>query len=138
MTASNLLEFVRYALCSALALAIDFALYLLALRMGQAVPVAAALGFSVGLMTSYVLSVRWVFLQRRILDRRQELLVFCTVGVAGLLLTQLLLWLLVQRAAMRPEWAKLPTAVLVFMFNFSVRKALLFASLPLRKIRYEN
>jgi len=138
MTASSLFEFARYFFCSGLALAIDLALYLIALEMGQPVPAAAALGFGAGLLLSYTLSVRWVFANRRLVDRRQELLVFCAVGVAGLLLTQMLLWLLVQRADMRPEWAKLPTAVMVFLFNFGMRKVWLFSSRPLREKNNED
>jgi putative flippase GtrA len=119
-------EFLRYLLCSAAALAVDFLAYSLALRLHLAYPTAAALGFGLGLWTAYSLSVRYAFKQRALADRRVEFLVFAGIGLLGLLLTEFLLWYLIGQLRFEAHLAKLIGAGLVFLFNFVLRKSLLF------------
>jgi len=123
----RMLEFVRYLATSVLALGADFALFALSMRAGVAYPVAACLGFVVGLAVAYFLSVRWAFTVRTVHDARTEFAVFAGVGVAGLLLTESLLWIEIHGLGMNPLWAKIGAAGCVFLFNFTVRKALLFS-----------
>lgn len=119
-------EFTRYFACSAAALATDFGLYALAMRLGFGWSTAAAVGFIAGLWIAYTLSVRFVFRDRSVSDARLEFALFAAIGFIGLLLTEVLLWLLVDRAGLSPMLAKVPTAGFVFMFNFAARKFLLF------------
>ena len=122
-------ELLRYALSSMLALALDTGLYDLLLYLHLPLPLAAAAGFGAGLLLVYQLSVRWAFAHRVVKDARRELLIFCAVGVMGLLLTELALGLLVNGVGLAPVQAKLLTAIAVFTFNFGTRKALLFSQL---------
>ncbi len=124
----HLREFLLYFAASAAALALDTATFSLGLRLGLPLAVAAGLGFSLGLVLVYTLSTRHVFAQHRLADRRGEFALFALIGVAGLLLTEALLWLLVQRLGMAPLAAKLTTACGVFLFNFALRKSLLFTA----------
>jgi putative flippase GtrA len=73
-----------------------------------------------------------VFRHRAVVDRRREFIGFFGVGLAGLVLTQLLMALWVERLGLTPGLAKIPTAGLVFVFNFTVRRALLFSA-PARR-----
>lgn len=68
--------------------------------------------------------------QQRLNDRRSEFGLFALVGVAGLLLTEALLWLLVKQIGVDPLMAKLTSAGGVFLFNFMLRKSLLFTARP--------
>ncbi|WP_374434971.1 GtrA family protein [Inhella sp.] len=117
-------EFVRYGSASALALAVDVGLLFLLSRLGLALTWAAAAGFMFGLVVVYFLSIRWAFSQRRVRDHRAEFLVFLIIGLAGLLLTEVLLNCLTP--ALSLGLAKAFTTCLVFVFNFSLRKLLLF------------
>jgi putative flippase GtrA len=119
-------EFARYFACSAVALGTDFALFGLGLRLGFGYPVAAAAGFIVGLWLAYRLSIRFVFRARAVADERVEFVVFAGIGLLGLLLTELLLWLLVAQTGLSPMPAKLASAGAVFCFNFLARKYVLF------------
>jgi putative flippase GtrA len=119
-------EFVRYFGCSAVALGADGGLFAAGLYLGLPYPVAAAIGFIAGLWIAYVLSVRFVFGERRLRDQRTEFMVFAAVGAGGLVLTELLLWALVGNAHWNAGVAKIATAGFVFCFNFGARKALLF------------
>lgn len=125
---TNLHEFLRYFAASAAALALDTTVFSVSLRLGVQLPVAACLGFSLGLMLIYILSTQHVFAQHRLADRRSEFTVFAVIGVAGLLLTEALLWLLVGQLGMAPVAGKLTTACGVFLFNFALRKSLLFTA----------
>lgn len=127
---STLREFLLYLGASAAALALDTAVFNLSLRLGVNLAAAACLGFSLGLMLIYLLSTRHVFSQHRLNDRRSEFGLFALVGVAGLLLTEALLWLLVKQIGVDPLMAKLTSAGGVFLFNFMLRKSLLFTARP--------
>lgn len=119
-------ELSGYLACSVLALLLDTAVYAGTLALGLPLTVAAALGFIAGVSCAYVCSVRFVFRVRLVQDRSSEFAAFVAVGLAGLMLTEALLWLFVHRLHLAPVTAKLITASLVFFFNFGVRKALLF------------
>lgn len=121
-------EIVRYFLVSSLALAIDLAFFSFFLRF-VVLPwsYAATLGFLVGVTAAYSLSVRFVFFSRRLSHSpRIESLSFIAVGVVGLGITQLVLWVGIELLDNNPELSKLAAAGVTFFFNYLVRKALLF------------
>lgn len=120
-------EGVRYFAASALALAIDFGIYVGLIRVaGVHYLIAAPLGFALGLATIYLLSIRWVFKERRLVDRRAEFALFALIGLAGMALNQGILFAAVQWLAASFEVAKIISAGMVFCFNFASRKLLLF------------
>lgn len=124
------LEFFRYGLCSALALGVDMGLLLLLHHAFHAqYLVAAAIAFCAGLFVAYGLSVRFAFSQRRMADARAEFAVFASVGALGLILTQALLFTFVDGVGLAVASAKIGAAGFVFLFNFAVRKVLLFTRL---------
>jgi len=120
-------ELIGYLIASALALAVDTGIYAAALALGVPLALAAVLGFVGGVSCAYLCSVHFVFRARRLQDRSSEFAGFVAIGLAGLVLTEALLWLFVTRLNLPPVPAKLATAGFVFIFNFGVRKALLFS-----------
>jgi putative flippase GtrA len=48
------------------------------------------------------------------------------IGVVGLLITQLILWLTIEKWPGIPELSRLGAAGITFVFNFTVRKLVLF------------
>jgi putative flippase GtrA len=124
--ARRMAEFVRYFAASAGALGVDTGLYRLGLQAGIAYQWAALIGFCAGAVVAYVASVAWVFEARTLRHAKLEFVLFVAIGVAGLLLTEALLWLQVERWGLPPFWGKAGAAGVVFIFNFVVRKTLLF------------
>lgn len=120
-------EGIRYFGASALALGIDLATYSgLIYIAGVHYLVAAPVGFALGLALIYLLSVRWVFAERRLANARIEFTVFALIGLAGMGINELVIYAGVDRFALGPVPAKLVSAGLVFCFNFASRKFLLF------------
>lgn len=120
-------ETLRYLAASAIALAVDFGAYVSLIRLADVhYLVAAPAGFALGLATIYALSVRWVFGERRLEDARIEFAIFASIGIAGMALNQLVIYVGVDWLALSYEIAKVASAALVFCFNFVCRKLLLF------------
>jgi putative flippase GtrA len=123
------LELFKYGLSSALALAVDYSL-LIALTelVGLHYILSASIGFCAGMLVAYLLSITFVFEQRRLASPSLEFTTFLAIGLLGLCLTQVMLWGIVASSSLPYTLAKAPTAVIVFLFNFAARRALLFSS----------
>jgi putative flippase GtrA len=119
-------EFLRYLAVSGLALIFDTAGLLLAANFVHYLW-AATFGFVLGAVTSYLLSVRWVFRHRRLAAfPKTEFAAFAAVGVAGLGLNNLAIYVAVEHAGLGLVAAKAVAAMLTFSFNFGLRKWGLF------------
>lgn len=107
--------------------------------------IATALGFGVGLIVNWILSVRFVF--RAVRDREQasskkSFAVFTVIGLIGLAITEIGVVLLVTllpafkmfgtTAFLRTEWrkwlAKAVMTCIVLAFNYLARKKFIFKS----------
>lgn len=118
-----------YGAASLVALACDCGLLFLLVHMGASYLLAAPVAFGAGMVVAYLLSVRFVFADRRHVSREVEILGFFAVGLAGLVLTQALLVVLVGWLALSIVLAKLITVACVFLFNFFGRRQLVFGAL---------
>ena len=120
----------RYFAASLLALAADLGVLSLCLRwLHFSLGWSASIGFVIGALVAYLLSIRWVFRERAFAYAPAvEFLAFVGIGIAGLGITQVLLWLGVVKLHLLPELVKLAAAVVTFVFNYLVRKTLLFAA----------
>lgn len=123
------IDAVRYFGVSVAALAVDYGLLVCLHRAFDLhYLVAATLSFLAGLAVAWSLSVVFVFRNRRRLSPWREFLGFAATGLAGLLLTQMLLSALVGGFGVAPEFAKIPVSGVVFAFNFVSRRLLLFTA----------
>jgi putative flippase GtrA len=121
----------KYFVVSFAALALDWGL-LVSLTAWAHVHylVSAAVGFGAGLLVNYALSVAWVFRERRLTKRWKEFAGFLMVGLAGLALNEGLMKLFVETAGLGYAIAKIPATGIGFIFNFGLRRALLFTKAP--------
>ena len=126
-TVGEATEFARYFAVSLVALALDVAaLFALTAGLGLDYLVANALGFALGTAAAYAGSVRWAFARRRVADRGLEFGAFAAIGAAGLLVNEATLWAAVALAGLALPIAKLAAASASFVFNYGVRRAILF------------
>lgn len=123
-------DVARYFAASLLALAIDTGTLSLCLRaLHLSLAYSATLGFIAGACVAYLLSILWVFKARAFGSNPVlEFLTFVGIGVAGLGITQCVLWVGVTELGFLAEAVKLAAAVITFFFNYMARKTLLFAT----------
>jgi putative flippase GtrA len=120
-------EFMRYVLVGGGAFMVDFMLLATLTELGgMHYLVAASLGFLAGLAFNYFLSISWVFSHRNCQNSLMEFLIFAGVGIVGLALNAYIIWMLTDPMGFHYLASKLCAAAVIFVFNFSVRKALLF------------
>jgi putative flippase GtrA len=120
-------QFMRYGLVGGIAFLCDFGtLWGATSRLGMHYLHAAILGFCVGLGVNYWLSVRWVFAKRKFSRSSVQFGLFALVGIVGVGINELGLWLLTDRVGLHYLVSKLATTVVVYLWNFSIRKVLIF------------
>ncbi len=126
-TDNTLFQLIRYTFVGGFAFIVDFGtLFLLTEYLNLHYLVSAAIAFILGLVTNYFLSIGWVFTRHTVSDKRIEFIVFALIGLVGLGLNELFLWLFTDLAGMYYLISKILTAVLVYLWNFFVRKLILF------------
>ncbi len=123
-------DLVGYGLCSAAALVLDCGLLFGLTSMGLNYLPAAAIGFFSGMVLAYVLSIRFVYADRRSSNHKLEAIGFFVIGIAGLALNQLLLFGFVDGLDLSLGVAKGLTTIGVFLFNFGARRSVLFSPDP--------
>jgi putative flippase GtrA len=120
-------ELIRYGGVSACAFVIDAGLlWLLAKQAGIHYLVAATISFLVGGLVAYLLSIRFVFIERRLQTRSIEGTTFIALGLVGLAVNTAVMALAVETMAAPLLVAKMASASLTFAVNFLLRKHLLF------------
>ena len=125
-TQSTPLQFLRYIFVGGGAAAVDTGtLYLLYARFGVHHLGAAAVGFLLGLLLNYFISILWVFQSRG--NFKQEFLLFALIGLGGLGWTELILWASVDVARISVLFGKGLALGLVLIWNFWLRKKFVFS-----------
>lgn len=120
-------QFSQYSLVGGLAFSIDFsALYVLTKYAGLHYLLSATAGFLLGLIANYLLCIKWIFDHRALKNRAHEFAVFSTIGIAGLILNNLIIFGFTEWAEIYYLHSKLIAAALILVFNFGLRKTLLF------------
>lgn len=123
----RLVEFLRYFLVSLVSLGTDFSLlYVLTELAGFHYLVSAVFSYLAGLVVNYLLSTYWVFAKRRLSNRAVEFSVFALVGVIGLGVNELLMWVFTGVLLLHYMISRVFSAGIGYVWKYFVRKHLLF------------
>ena len=126
-TDNLLIQLFRYTFVGGVAFLVDFLLLAALTELGGMRYLwSATLSFLAGLLVNYFISTCWVFRQSRFTRKSIEFLLFVLIGAGGLLLNNLLLWFITECGGIHYLGSKAIAAVLVYLYNFLVRKYLLF------------
>ena len=122
-------SFCKYLVAGGAGFLVDFsALYICRDILGLHYLPASAIGFILGLVFVYIASNRWVFEARKLEHRRViEFSVFALIGVIGLGLTMLFMWVFVDLVSLHYLVAKVFTTGLVLIWNFGARRFILYS-----------
>lgn len=128
-TPHTIYQFIRYCCSGALAFLVDFSLlWLLTDVLHLHYLISTTVGYSIGLVITYILSIIWIFDERRMDSRSAEFFIFVLIGLVGLGLTQLFMWIF-SHLVLGEEFylfSKLLTTVIVSIFTFIAKKVILF------------
>lgn len=126
-TNNTLLQLLRYTFVGGFAFLIDFGtLFFLTEYVNIHYLVSAGMAFTLGLIVNYFLSVKWVFNSRAMENRLLEFLLFASIGLIGLGLNELFLWILTDILVIYYLISKIITTFIVYFWNFFARKIILF------------
>ncbi len=120
-------EFRRYFCAGSLVFLTDFMVLVLLTEMfGVNYLLSNLVAVTIGLLMSYVLSIKWIFLDRRYKSISLEFPIFVLTCVVGLILNEFLLWSFVEFGEIDYLVAKIIVTAAVFVVNFGLKKFILF------------
>jgi len=121
-------QFLRYLVVGGIAFVLDFGvLVVLTDALGVWYLTSAAVSFCCGLATNYLLSITWVFTVRSVSSQKAEFAIFSIIGIVGLGWNELFMYLGTDVAGLDYRVSKLITVAIVLVWNFGMRKLLLFS-----------
>jgi putative flippase GtrA len=119
---NGFIELFRYALVGCVAFCVDVAtLFILTHYLGIYYLVSAGIAFVLGLTVCYILNVKWVFVKRNVKNQQKEIIFFIGLG-----LNQLFIGFFTESLDFHYLISKVGATILVFVWNFTARKFLLF------------
>lgn len=90
--------------------------------------ISAAMAFIIGLAINYSLSTQWVFSEHRLSNKKAEFIIFSIIGVVGLFLNEILIYIITTQAGTHYMLSKLISTAIVFLWNFGARKIILYTN----------
>ncbi len=126
-SSSGMIQMIRSLVVSVIALSADFS-FMVVLKEGLHVHylLASAAGFTLGVVVNYLISVGWVFADRKLTSKHAEFTIFVGICLAGLLLNLGIIASLVEFVGLDYRISKAVSTVVVFFWNFIARKRILY------------
>ena len=122
-----MLQLFRYGFVGGVAFLVDYGtLFVLTHYAGVPYLWSAAIAFILGLVTNYLISISWVFQHSGKMNVWQEFTVFAIIGVIGLGLNELIMYVGTDMMHLHYMISKLISTAIVFFWNFFARKFMLF------------
>ncbi|MDQ1332184.1 MAG: hypothetical protein QG576_218 [Bacteroidota bacterium] len=126
-TDNTFIQLIRYTFVGGLAFIIDFGtLFILTEYLNIHYLISAGIAFILGLTINYLISTIWVFSKRSFKNQNLEFLLFAFIGIAGLGLNELFMWVFTDLLLIYYLVSKIITTIIVYFWNFFARKYLLF------------
>ncbi|MDC7219411.1 MAG: GtrA family protein [Spirochaetales bacterium] len=121
------LHFVRQFVSSVVSFSLEFAVTVIFTEiLGISYLISGVLGFFLGTLLLYLLSVHWIYNDHRYEDNRVELMLFFSLAGLAFLVNTVLLVFLVEVLGSNYIIAKPAAAAVIFFLNFLSKKFWLF------------
>lgn len=118
-------QFMKYFSAALVGYVFDFSTLILCTELLKLhYLIGATAGFIIGLIVVYLLSNRYVFGKSKITSRRKEFILFAIIGVIGLGILNIIMWLLTDLLAMNYILSKIAATIIVYAWNFLARRSL--------------
>jgi len=120
-------QLIRYFLVGGSAFWLDFILLIALTELAHLhYLLSAGIGATAGMFYMYFLSVKWVFSHRTVTSRKKEVTLFFGIGIIGIVLAQILIFTFTEHLLIHYAISKIMAQAIVFFWNFSARKLILF------------
>ncbi len=119
-------QLIKFGFVGGICFVIDYGVMVILTEVaGMEYLLSCGISFTVSVIANYLLSMKFVFERKETLDRRIEFIVFVVMSVIGLGLTELLMWVFVDKANIHYMISKIVVTALVMVYNFITRKLFL-------------
>jgi putative flippase GtrA len=126
-TNNTLIQLFRYTFVGGFAFIVDFSLLVILTEFcGIHYLISTAIALTIGLSINYCLSVIWVFDKRKLANKSIEFTLFAIIGIVGLGLNELFIWLFTEFAGFHYLISKIISTAIIYLWNFFARKFILF------------
>ena len=114
-------QFIKYSIAGAISFASDYLAFLFVIQFAH-YQIATYSGMIIGLIVSYVISKLWVFNQNKEKNDLKVAGLFVIVTIIGFALSGFGMYIGVELIKIDEKIMKLIVSVLVFLFNFILKK----------------
>ena len=127
-TQNALLQFFRYAFVGGWATVMDWGvLFILTEWMKLHYLLSGIIAFFVGLTVNFLLSKKFVFSgEKQEHSTSKEFIVYAVIGAAGLVMTEIIMYILTDKLKFYFMIPKVIATAVVFVWNFAARKVVLY------------
>lgn len=84
--------------------------------------ISCAISFCISVTVNYLLSMRYVFLAKRSMNKHIAFIIFILLSIIGLGLTELLMWIFVENWHLNYMISKIFVTGIVMIYNFLTKK----------------
>lgn len=120
------IQIFKFVIVGGIATLLDWIIYYIAFNYLKINPLLAnILSFSLSVIYNYIASVKWVFDVNQDKSKTRMLVEFLVFSIIGLLLTELLLWIGIDKLGLNAMLTKIIATAITMVFNFITRKLFL-------------
>lgn len=126
-TEDTIIQFFRYIFVGGISFVADAGTLFLLEKTGLNYLLCAAIGFGVGLVMNFSLSKKFIFTKKsRVTDSKAEFLVYMLIGIGGLIITEILMYVFTDKLGLYFMISKILVTALTLVWNYSARKIILY------------
>ena len=121
------MKIIRYFAVGGMSAIVDIGLFFLFTSILNIGWFQSAIGsFILAMIVNYTLSIKYVFKSGIRFQKHHEVLLVFLVSGTGLIINQLILWLLIENMSVNMLVSKVTATALLFAWNYGLRKMVVF------------
>ncbi len=121
-----LIQIFKFGIVGGIATIIDFIIYYICYNsIGLDPLIANIIAFSISVIYNFYASVKWVFDVDNEKNKKVIFVEFIVLAIVGLVISELLLYLFIDKLNIHKMISKILATVIVMIFNFVTRKIML-------------
>ena len=121
-----IIQIFKFIIVGGIATIIDWIIYYLLYNFLNINPLLSnIMSFTVSVIYNYLASVKWVFNINKDKNKRKTFMEFILFSIIGLLISEVLLFIMINKININKMLSKIISTMIVMIFNFITRKKFL-------------